>query len=149
MTQNMVLNHNDGQPITYMPQLKALVGKWVHPQDKAGTNKNKGEVLDLNTTWVRIDSSQATNKHPYNPNYKGKSLMTRTQWLRYQRQKKVSREMQDSGNNQAPKAKTKMARKKNHGKIYPTPSPVKSKVEVDRRPLKQKLDSSSSMEPKI
>lgn len=92
-----------------MPHSKAPVGKWVHPQDKASTNQNKGEVLDLNTTWVGIDSSQATNKHPYNPNYKGKSPMTRTQWRRYQHQKKLSREMQESGNNQARKAKTKMA----------------------------------------
>lgn len=76
----------------------------MHHQDKATTNKNKGEMLALNTTWERMNNAQDANKHPYNPNYKGNNPMTRTQWHKYQRQKKLSREMHGYGDNQVPKA---------------------------------------------
>jgi hypothetical protein len=69
-------------------------------------------------------------KYSYRNNYKGKNPMTRTQWRRYQRQKKIAAQNSNAGGNAKVNQKIKLARKPINEKLsLPAES---SKVEEEK-----------------
>lgn len=57
--------------------------------------------------------------------------------------------MRDSGDNQNPDSSKKVAKRLIKERTFLPPSLVKSKVEVERRPPKEKLNPHSFIEPKV
>ncbi|MCI17140.1 hypothetical protein A2U01_0038287, partial [Trifolium medium] len=77
------------------------------------------EAVDSKSSAVsqKVKAEPETNKHGYRNNYKGKNPMTRTQWRRFQRKKKLASQKVSVGGN----------------------STVVQKVEVAKRPVKERL----------
>jgi hypothetical protein len=51
---------------------------------------NKGAMEVGGSSGTKLSYSEDVNKYSYKNNYKGKHPMTRTQWRRFQRQKKLA-----------------------------------------------------------
>jgi len=83
-------NSNRNQTKTFKPPAKSPTNTWVFFGGK------KSGYSAPPTKWIKIigttpNKKEASNskKYAYNNNYKGKHPMTKTQWHRYQRQKKA------------------------------------------------------------
>ncbi|WJX68286.1 hypothetical protein P8452_52673 [Trifolium repens] len=67
---------------TFRPSGSIPVERWMHQ----GTIKfNKGAMEVGGFSGTKLSYSEDVNKYSYRNNYKGKHLMTRTQWRRFQR----------------------------------------------------------------
>jgi hypothetical protein len=64
------------------------------------------------------ESGSEAKKYSYKNNYKGKNPMTRTQWRRYQRQKKLAIQSPNAGGNIKVDQKIKLAKKPTNEKVY-------------------------------
>ncbi|XP_045807593.1 uncharacterized protein LOC123901479 [Trifolium pratense] len=122
-----------GPQRTFKPSHKAPANQWVSGQYVAFNNKKlmeKGSSSNVNVKIVaeasglkapavpkEVKSVPETNKHGYRNNYKGKNPMTRTQWRRFQRRKKLASQNVNAGGN----------------------ATVVQKVEIARRPAKERL----------
>ncbi|KAK2449663.1 hypothetical protein QL285_008835 [Trifolium repens] len=81
---NMV--QTDRRP-TFHPSGSIPIERWMHQ----GTIKfNKGAMEVGGSSGTKLSYSEDVNKYSYRNNYKGKHPMTRTQWRRFQRQKKLA-----------------------------------------------------------
>ncbi|KAK2422492.1 hypothetical protein QL285_033024 [Trifolium repens] len=81
---NMV--QTDRRP-TFLPSGSIPIERWMHQ----GTIKfNKGAMEVGGSSGTKLSYSEDVNKYSYRNNYKGKHPMTRTQWRRFQRQKKLA-----------------------------------------------------------
>ncbi|WJX46260.1 hypothetical protein P8452_33079 [Trifolium repens] len=81
---NMV--QTDRRP-TFLPSGSIPIERWMHQ----GTIKfNKGAMEVGGASGTKLSYSEDVNKYSYKNNYKGKHPMTRTQWRRFQRQKKLA-----------------------------------------------------------
>jgi hypothetical protein len=82
-------NSNRNQRKTFSPPAKSPTDTWVFSGGK------KSGYSAPPTKWVKRLAATPTQKeasnsrqYAYNNNYKGKNPMTKTQWHRYQRQKR-------------------------------------------------------------
>ncbi|KAK2422316.1 hypothetical protein QL285_032860 [Trifolium repens] len=72
---------------TFRPSGSIPVERWMHQ----GTIKfNKGAMEVGGSSGTKLSYSEDVNKYSYRNNYKGKHPMARTQWRRFQRQKKLA-----------------------------------------------------------
>ncbi|KAK2422828.1 hypothetical protein QL285_033329 [Trifolium repens] len=72
---------------TFLPSGSIPIERWMHQ----GTIKfNKGAMEVGGSSGTKLSYSEDANKYSYRNNYKGKHPMTRTQWRRFQRQKKLA-----------------------------------------------------------
>ena len=72
---------------TFLPSGSIPIERWMHQ----GTIKfNKGAMEVGGSSGTKLSYSEDVNKYSYKNNYKGKHPMTRTQWRRFQRQKKLA-----------------------------------------------------------
>ncbi|KAK2436375.1 hypothetical protein QL285_021373 [Trifolium repens] len=72
---------------TFLPSGSIPIERWMHQ----GTIKfNKGAMEVGGSSGTKLSYSEDVNKYSYKNNYKGKHPMTRTQWHRFQRQKKLA-----------------------------------------------------------
>ncbi|WJX34091.1 hypothetical protein P8452_22239 [Trifolium repens] len=72
---------------TFLPSGSIPIERWMHQ----GTIKfNKGAMEVGGSSGTKLSYSEDANKYSYKNNYKGKHPMTRTQWRRFQRQKKLA-----------------------------------------------------------
>jgi hypothetical protein len=86
-----------GYKTTFVPSNKAPVNQWVHNHQRF-SNKSFTEKGSSSNTGS--GNSGDPKKFAYKSNYMGKNPMTRTQWRRYQRQKKLaSQVVQNAPNN--------------------------------------------------
>lgn len=92
MTQNMASGQMGARRNTYTPLSNVPVDEWVPPHNKNNTSQQNWKVVKLGIGSSYQDNSQVSKRYFYNPNYKDKNPMTRTQLRRYQRQKKTARE---------------------------------------------------------
>lgn len=74
------------RPKTFIPPTDVPQEKWIEPVNHKGGKKPKWRVLEKETT-----SLEKKRGYTIPPNYKGKNSMTRTQWRRYQQNKKVGK----------------------------------------------------------
>jgi len=76
---------------TFNPPLKSPTDTWVFSGGKKTCHATPPTkwVKRMATTPHQKEASNA-KRYAYNNNYKGKNPMTKTQWRRYQRQKKVN-----------------------------------------------------------
>jgi len=107
-----------------VPHAKASIQKWVHSTHK-NVQYGKNNVVKGSTSTtvtknvVDTETPNESKKYAYNNNYKGKNLITRTRWKRYQRSKKgVAANFDDKAVD--PKGKQKV-------------------VEIAKRPVKERL----------
>ncbi|WJX39866.1 hypothetical protein P8452_27373 [Trifolium repens] len=74
---------------TFRPSGSIPIERWVHK----GTMKfNKGAIEVGGPSGTKMSYAEDVNKYSYKNNYKGKHPMTRTQWRRFQRQKRMAAE---------------------------------------------------------
>lgn len=62
-----------------------------------GSKWPKWRVMELGKEAKSADKRPESKGYVDSPNYKGKNPMTRTQWRRYQRNKKAEKEASSSG----------------------------------------------------
>eukprot|EP00256_Glycine_max_P062132 XP_014631525.1 uncharacterized protein LOC106798860 [Glycine max] len=87
-------NQKYGRRNTFVPPGSVPVEKWMH-QGLIRFNEGAMEVGGSSGT-KQIDPQEA-NRYSYRNNYKGKNPMTRTQWRRFQRQKKLAQQNLQTG----------------------------------------------------
>jgi hypothetical protein len=58
-----------------------------------------------------VQSAKEANKYGYRNNYKGKNPMTRTQWRRFQRKKKLAAQQVKAGSNTSKVEKVELAKR--------------------------------------
>jgi hypothetical protein len=75
-----------GNQRTFIPPNKTPVNQWVHGKSMTPI---RGFVEKGNTSVSRPKVSGEAKKYAYKNNYMGKNPMTRTQWRRHQRQKRL------------------------------------------------------------
>lgn len=73
-------------PKTFIPPIDVTKEKWIESVNQKGGIKPKWRVLEKETT-----SLEKKKGYIISPNYKGKNLMTRTHWRRYQQNKKAGK----------------------------------------------------------
>jgi hypothetical protein len=96
-----------GYQTTFVPSNRAPIHQWVHGQ----AMPNKGIVEKESSSNSRPKNYVETNKYAYKNNYMGENPMTRTQWRRHQRQKKLAlQNMQNHVGNKGKQA-VEMAKK--------------------------------------
>ncbi|KAK2409728.1 hypothetical protein QL285_045140 [Trifolium repens] len=72
---------------TFRPSGSIPVERWMH---QGMIRFNKGAMEVGGSSGTELSYSEDVNKSSYKNNYKGKHPMTRTQWRRFQRQKKLA-----------------------------------------------------------
>ncbi|MCH81201.1 hypothetical protein A2U01_0001985 [Trifolium medium] len=136
-----------GPQRTFKPSSKAPTNQWVSGQYVAINNRKMMEKGSSSSVNVKIVSEgkelkalaepkemvavPETNKYGYRNNYKGKNPMTRTQWRRYQRKKKLTAQGAQAGGSLVKVGGNPIKAGGN--------SVVESKKELARRPLKERL----------
>ncbi|MCI16446.1 hypothetical protein A2U01_0037588, partial [Trifolium medium] len=110
-----------GRNKTCVPSNRVPVNQWAHGQYVAFIKKvmEKGSSSNANQ-----NNSSEAKKYSYRNNYMGKNPMTRTQWRRFQRQKKLANQSAQAGGNA------------NAVKI----------VEMAKRPIKERISPPSDVE---
>ncbi|MCI12940.1 hypothetical protein A2U01_0034050, partial [Trifolium medium] len=103
-----------GYPTTFVPSNKTPVNKWVHGHS---ITPIRNYVERGSSSNSKSNQSIDSKKYAYKNNYMGKNPMTRTQWRRHQRQKKLA--LQNVQNAE-----------ENKGKQI---------IEVAKRPIKERL----------
>jgi hypothetical protein len=76
-----------GRSATFLPPGSIPVERWMH---QGLIRFNKGTMEVGGSSGTKPNYSEDANKYSYKNNYKGKHPMTRTQWRRFQRQKKLA-----------------------------------------------------------
>lgn len=85
---------------TYVPTSNASPREWLHPDRKSQTSGGKWKIVNIDVSALYQDNSQVSKKYSHVfQNYMGKNPMTRTQWRRHQRNKKVAQEAGSSSRN--------------------------------------------------
>ncbi|WJX26814.1 hypothetical protein P8452_15690 [Trifolium repens] len=123
-----------GPQRTFKPSNKAPVNRWVGGQYVAVNKKQMegGSSSNVNVKIVAGNKSSApakvlqeiktesgANKFSYRNNYKGKNPMTRTQWRRFQRKKKMTTQNVNAGGNATVVQKVEMARRPTKERLSP------------------------------
>lgn len=131
------------KPISFKPNVEASNGKWVKLVDgrKCGQGKWKNFEVDRCSSLTYNKEFQADRKTSHiSENYKGKNLMTRSQWRREQRKRKAHREAgekeKDEPNTNVP-ARKKEELSLDKGK-FNTPTEA-DKEKYDRMDAKDKM----------
>ncbi|MCI17234.1 hypothetical protein A2U01_0038381, partial [Trifolium medium] len=114
IAQGPTIHQRLGRKNTFVPSNRVPVNQWAHGQYVAFNKKvmEKGSSSNANPK-----NSYETKKYSYRNNYMGKNPMTRTQWRRFQRQKKLANQNAQTG-----------------GKAN-----VIQTIEVARRPAKERI----------
>jgi hypothetical protein len=116
-----------GYQTTFVPSNRAPIHQWVHGQ----AMPNKGIVEKESSSNSRPKNYVETNKYAYKNNYMGENPMTRTQWRRHQRQKKLAlQNMQNHVGNKGKQA-VEMAKKPVKERISPPVSNQKIEDKVE------------------
>ncbi|WJX84315.1 hypothetical protein P8452_66904 [Trifolium repens] len=123
-----------GPQRTFKPSNKAPVNRWVGGQYVAVNKKQMegGSSSNVNVKIVAGNKSSApakvlqetqaesgADKFSYRNNYKGKNPMTRTQWRRFQRKKKMATQNVNAGGNATVVQKVEMARRPAKERLSP------------------------------
>ncbi|WJX94328.1 hypothetical protein P8452_75757 [Trifolium repens] len=123
-----------GPQRTFKPSNKAPVNRWVGGQYVAVNKKQMegGSSSNVNVKIVAGNKSSApakvlqetkaesgANKFGYRNNYKGKNPMTRTQWRRFQRKKKMATQNVNARGNATVVQKVEMARRPAKERLSP------------------------------
>jgi len=84
-------NPNRNQKRTFNPPARSPTNTWVFSGGKtSGHSAPPTKWVKRIVTTPKQKEAQHSFQYAYNNNYKGKHPMTKTQWRRYQRQKKAS-----------------------------------------------------------
>ncbi|WJX18504.1 hypothetical protein P8452_08296 [Trifolium repens] len=123
-----------GPQRTFKPSNKVSVNRWVGGQYVAVNKKQieGGSSSNVNVKIVAGNKSPApakvlqetkaesgANKFAYRNNFKGKNPMTRTQWRRFQRKKKMATQNVNAGGNATVVQKVEMARRPAKERLSP------------------------------
>ncbi|KAK2442350.1 hypothetical protein QL285_013552 [Trifolium repens] len=86
-SQQAPVHQRLGPQKSFVPSNRTPVNQWVHGRnvDYGQRNMEKGNSSNSNPK-----KDPESRKYDHRNNYKGKNPMTRSQWRRYQRQKKVA-----------------------------------------------------------
>ncbi|KAH1237870.1 hypothetical protein GmHk_08G022674 [Glycine max] len=87
-------NQKSGRRNTFAPPGSVPVEKWMH---QGLIRFNKGIMEVGGSSGTKQIGPQEANRYSYRNNYKGKNPMTRTQWRRFQRQKKLAQQNPQMG----------------------------------------------------
>ena len=87
-------NQRSGRRNTFVPPGSVPVEKWMH---QGLIRFNKGTMEVGGSSGTKQIGPQEANRYSYRNNYKGKNPMTRTQWRRFQRQKKLAQQNLQTG----------------------------------------------------
>eukprot|EP00256_Glycine_max_P066604 XP_025981199.1 uncharacterized protein LOC100802634 [Glycine max] len=87
-------NQKSGRRNTFAPPGSVPVEKWMH---QGLIRFNKGIMEVGGSSGTKQVGPQEANKYSYRNNYRGKNPMTRTQWRRFQRQKKLAQQNPQTG----------------------------------------------------
>src|SRR6266487_2306422 len=87
---NSLIKERIGRKQTFLPSTKIPMGQWGHGRYAAFDKRvrHQGSSSKSWQTDGQPNMAVDANKYSYKNNYKGKNPMTRTQWRRFQRQKK-------------------------------------------------------------
>src|ERR1044072_1055127 len=119
---------------SYIPPAAAPPNKWVTTNPQAKPHQQKWKVIEVGEGSAFHDNSQVSKNYSYtSKNYMGKNPMTRKQWRRYQRKKKV--EAQASTSNS--KANFPPLTRAHVGKQLSYP-PL-TNVQVGKKPMSERL----------
>jgi hypothetical protein len=95
VNQGPTIHDRLGRKQTFVPSNRVPINQWSSGQHQAYQKRK----MDIGSSSHSASSNTAgVRKYSYY-NYKGKNPMTRTQWRRYQRQKKLERENSLAGGN--------------------------------------------------
>ncbi|KAK2384028.1 hypothetical protein QL285_071424 [Trifolium repens] len=86
-SQQAPVHQRLGPQKSFVPSNRTPVNQWVHGRNMGYGQRNVEKGNSSNFNPKRDPESK---KYDYKNNYKGKNPMTRSQWRRYQRQKKVA-----------------------------------------------------------
>lgn len=76
------------------------LGEWIRPTKKPNVDKQKWKVIEFGVGSSYHDNSQVSKNYSYASKiHLGKMPMTRTQWRRHQRKKKVAYEAEELNKN--------------------------------------------------
>jgi hypothetical protein len=123
-----------GYQSTFVPSNKFPANQWVHGQQRATDFRffEKGSSS-------KPQSQVEAKKYTYKNNYMGKNPMTRTQWRRHQRQKKLALQAgQNSADNKG-KQVVEVARRPAKERISPPVIPAKEKDAVENEDVDDDL----------
>ncbi|WJX12142.1 hypothetical protein P8452_02671 [Trifolium repens] len=86
-SQQAPVHQRLGPQKSFVPSSRTPVNQWVHGRNMGFGQRN---VEKGNSSNFNPKKDPESRKYDYRNNYKGKNPMTRSQWRRYQRQKKVA-----------------------------------------------------------
>ncbi|WJX16101.1 hypothetical protein P8452_06177 [Trifolium repens] len=86
-SQQAPVHQRLGPQKSFVPSNRTPVNQWVHGRNMGYGQRN---VEKGNSSNFNPKKDPESKKYDYRNNYKGKNPMTRSQWRRYQRQKKVA-----------------------------------------------------------
>ncbi|KAK2384605.1 hypothetical protein QL285_071934 [Trifolium repens] len=86
-SQQAPVHQRLGSQKSFVPSSRTPVNQWVHGRNMGFGQRN---VEKGNSSSFNPKKDPESRKYDYRNNYKGKNPMTRSQWRRYQRQKKVA-----------------------------------------------------------
>ncbi|MCH79898.1 hypothetical protein A2U01_0000659 [Trifolium medium] len=112
-----------GRMNTFIPSNKVPINQWAHGQYVAFNKKVMEKGSSSNTNSKNVSEAK---KYSYKNNYKGKNPMTRTQWRRFQSQKKLASQNVQAGGNANAVKKTEVARRPIKERISPPNAPSKT-----------------------
>lgn len=87
------------RPRMFVPPSDTPPENWVEEVSRKGSKRPKWRVMELGKEAESADKRAESKGYVVSLNYKGKNPMTRTQWRRYQHNKRVGKEASPSGTN--------------------------------------------------
>ncbi|WJX20372.1 hypothetical protein P8452_09935 [Trifolium repens] len=144
-SQQAPVHQRLGPQKSFVPSSRTPVNQWVHGRnmDYGQRNIEKGNSSNFNPK-----KDPESRKYDYRNNYKGKNPMTRSQWRRYQRQKKVAAQKSQiaaDGNGERPMELAKRPMKERLGEPK-VESSVADNVEDDHMEADDFLDSEPDLD---